>query len=200
MGGENLTKTVSIVIPCRNEEKFIGKCIESFMIQSYPRDLITVVIADGMSTDNTRKVIEEYESKYGNVILVDNPQFTAPKGMNIGIKATNSDIVIIFGAHSFADKDFILENVKALDNASYTFLPTVRLNTIDDSALPKDAQSAATLPPPGAGEFDASSSTNSLTVFVSNINLPPITTYLFISLSTTILPFFITLSTELIPK
>jgi len=67
--------------------------------QSYPRELITVVIADGMSTDNTRSVINEYKSKYGNIILVDNLELTAPKGMNLGIRATDSDIVIIFGAY-----------------------------------------------------------------------------------------------------
>ncbi|MEG0132755.1 MAG: glycosyltransferase family 2 protein [Clostridium sp.] len=111
-----MTKTVSIVIPCRNEENFIGKCIDSFMVQSYPKELLTVVVADGMSTDNTRDIIEKHKEKYGNIILVDNIEFTAPKGMNKGIKATNSDIVIIFGAHSFADKDFVLENVKALEN------------------------------------------------------------------------------------
>ena len=81
-----MTKTVSVIIPCRNEENFIGKCIDSFMRQSYPRELITVVIADGMSTDNTRSVINEYKSKYGNIILVDNLELTAPKGMNLGIE------------------------------------------------------------------------------------------------------------------
>jgi glycosyltransferase involved in cell wall biosynthesis len=111
-----MTKTVSVIIPCRNEENFIGKCIDSFMQQSYPRELITVVIADGMSTDNTRSVINEYKSKYGNIILVDNLELTAPKGMNLGIRATDSDIVIIFGAHSFAHEDFILENVKGLES------------------------------------------------------------------------------------
>ncbi|GAA0773318.1 hypothetical protein GCM10008908_21320 [Clostridium subterminale] len=68
---------------------------DSFIKQSYPGELITIVIADGMSTDNTRKIIDEYKSKYGNIILVDNLELTAPKGMNLGIRATDSDIVII---------------------------------------------------------------------------------------------------------
>ena len=36
--------------------------------------------------------------------------------MNLGIKHTNSDIVIIFGAHAYADKDFVKGNVEALEN------------------------------------------------------------------------------------
>jgi len=53
-----LKKTVSVIIPCRNEENYIEKCVQSFLDQSYPMELLTIVIADGMSTDNTRNIIE----------------------------------------------------------------------------------------------------------------------------------------------
>lgn len=109
-----MNNTVSIVIPCRNEENYIGQCIESFLKQSYPQELLTIIIADGMSTDSTRQIIKKYQIEHKNVLLIDNLEFTAPTGMNKGIKATDSDIVIIFGAHAYADKDFVLNNVKAL--------------------------------------------------------------------------------------
>lgn len=111
-----MNSTVSIIIPCRNEELYIGQCIESFLNQTYPKELIKIVIADGMSTDTTREIIKEYQKKNNNIILIDNVDFTAPTGMNKGIRATNSDIVIIFGAHAYADKDFVLENVKVLND------------------------------------------------------------------------------------
>lgn len=110
-----MNKTVSVVIPCRNEEGYIEKCIKSFLEQTYPMELLTIIIADGMSTDNTRSLISELQKKHSNIILLENKGLTAPKGMNLGIKHTNSDIVIIFGAHSYADKNFVLENVKALE-------------------------------------------------------------------------------------
>jgi glycosyltransferase involved in cell wall biosynthesis len=111
-----LNKTVSVVIPCRNEEKYIGKCIESFLKQSYPMELLTIIISDGMSTDNTRSIINEIKQMHNNIILLDNKGLSAPKGMNLGIRHTNSDIVIIFGAHAYADENFIIENVRALEN------------------------------------------------------------------------------------
>lgn len=110
-----MNKTVSIVIPCRNEEKYIEKCINSFLEQSYPMDLVSIIIADGMSTDKTREIINNISSIHKNVILLDNEGLSAPKGMNLGIRYNNSDIVIIFGAHAYADKDFIKENVLALE-------------------------------------------------------------------------------------
>lgn len=111
-----MNKTVSVVIPCRNEENYIAKCIQSFLTQSYPVELLTIIIADGMSTDNTRGVIAGLQKGNSNIILLENKGLTAPKGMNLGIKHTNSDIVIIFGAHAYADENFVLENVIALEN------------------------------------------------------------------------------------
>lgn len=107
-------KTVSIVVPCRNEEKYIGRCIESFLMQTYPRDLFEVVICDGMSDDSTLKIVEGYAKEYGNIRVVNNEKISAPAGMNKGIKSSKSDIIIIFGAHAFADKDFIKNNVELL--------------------------------------------------------------------------------------
>lgn len=111
-----MNKTVSIVIPCRNEENYIKSCVESFLNQEYPMELLTIIVSDGMSTDKTRDIINEIKKENSNVVLLDNKGLSAPKGMNLGIKHTNSDIVIIFGAHSYADKNFVSENVKALEN------------------------------------------------------------------------------------
>lgn len=111
-----MNKTVSIIIPCRNEEAYIAQCIESFLNQSYSNKLLQIIIADGMSTDGTRDIIKMYQEKHNNIFLLDNIEYTAPAGMNKGIEFSNSDIIIIFGAHAYADKDFVLENVLALEN------------------------------------------------------------------------------------
>lgn len=106
--------TVSIVVPCRNEKNYISKCINSFLNQTYDKDLYEILICDGMSDDGTRDIVKEYESKYDNVKLIDNKGLSAPKGMNEGIKYSKADVIIIFGAHAYADERFIEENIKAL--------------------------------------------------------------------------------------
>ncbi|MQY66312.1 MAG: glycosyltransferase [Clostridia bacterium] len=40
---------VSIIIPCRNEENFIGKCLTSIITQDHPKDKLEVLVVDGMS-------------------------------------------------------------------------------------------------------------------------------------------------------
>lgn len=108
---------VTIVIPCRNEEDFIEKCLDSFVMQSYPENLFEVFVCDGMSSDRSRDIVKAYEKKHSNIKLLDNKGLTAPKAMNVGINNSNSEFIIIFGAHSYADKDFIKYNIEALNNA-----------------------------------------------------------------------------------
>lgn len=112
MNNSNLT--VSIVIPCRNEENYIKKCLESFINQSYSKELYEILVCDGMSTDKTREIIKSYMKEYSNIKIIDNEGLSAPKGMNKGINYSKADVIIIFGAHAYADKDFIKENVNAL--------------------------------------------------------------------------------------
>lgn len=127
-----MNKTVSIIIPCRNEENYIKKCVDSLLNQSYPKDLIEIIIADGMSTDNTRNIIKEIIKDNPSVKMVDNKKFSAPTGMNLGIKESKSDIIIIFGAHAYADRDFVKENVIALENSEVGCAGGV-ITTINDS-------------------------------------------------------------------
>ena len=46
---------VSVIIPCYNEEATIEELLSALLAQTYPIDLMEVIIADGMSTDRTRE-------------------------------------------------------------------------------------------------------------------------------------------------
>ena len=54
---------VSIIIPCRNEEKFIAKCLDSVINQTYSKKGMEVLVVDGMSEDETREIIGEYTQR-----------------------------------------------------------------------------------------------------------------------------------------
>lgn len=128
-------KTVSVVIPCKNEKEYIEQCIESFLNQTYPKELYEVLICDGMSDDGTREIVNKY--KNDNVCLLDNVGLTAPKGMNLGIKNSTADIIIIFGAHAYADKDFIKNNVQLLNKEEKLACVGGPIETINSSVKGK---------------------------------------------------------------
>lgn len=68
---ENTSKTnpkVSIIIPARNEEEFIEKCLDSLIKQNYEN--CEIIVIDDSSKDNTGKIISKYAEKYSNIIPV----------------------------------------------------------------------------------------------------------------------------------
>lgn len=104
----------SIVIPTYNEQDNIGNCLDSILNQNYDLSLIDIVIVDGHSSDDTITKIKSYQEKFPNISLLENPVRKTPTSLNIGIKESKGEIIIILGAHASIDKDFILYNNKYL--------------------------------------------------------------------------------------
>ena len=111
-----MTKTVSVVIPCRNEEAYIERCVRSLMASDYPKESFEVVVSDGESDDNTIDILQKLKAEFSNLVLIPNPEKVTPVALNLGLKYSKADIKIILGAHSEVAPDFISENVKALES------------------------------------------------------------------------------------
>lgn len=105
---------VSIIIPCRNEEKYIEKCLESVVNSDYNKDQIEVLVVDGMSEDKTREVIHRYCRNYSFVRFFENPGKTIPLAMNIGIRNSSGDIIMKIDSHSIYTTDYISKCVRFL--------------------------------------------------------------------------------------
>lgn len=106
---------VTIIIPCRNEEKFIGKCLDSLVLQTYSKDLIEVLVVDGMSSDKTREIVRNYSQKYPFVRLLNNANKYTPFAFNIGIKNSKGSVIAFMGAHAGYAKNYISKCVLALE-------------------------------------------------------------------------------------
>lgn len=106
---------LSIIIPCRNEEKFIGKCLDSIIAQNYPKEKLEVLVIDGMSKDRTREIIKNYSQKYSFISLLDNPKKFIPSALNIGVKNSNGEIIIRMDSHAVYDKDYVSKCLEYLE-------------------------------------------------------------------------------------
>lgn len=91
---------VSVVIPCRNEYKYIAGLLDSIINQDYPKEKLEIIIADGMSDDGTRDIIKEYSEKYQYIKLIDNEKKIVPTALNKAIKMSKGEIIIRLDAHS----------------------------------------------------------------------------------------------------
>lgn len=107
---------ISIVMPIYNEEKYIDNCIESLLLQDYPKVFMEWIFVDGQSEDRTCELIQKYAKKYPDLIyLLNNPNRTVPYAMNIGIKAAKGNYIIRLDAHADYAKDYISKCVYYLD-------------------------------------------------------------------------------------
>lgn len=105
---------LSVIIPCRNESKYISKCIDSIVNQDFPKSDLEVFIVDGMSTDGTRDIIAEYCAKYDYIHLIDNEKHYVPHALNLGIKRAVGEMIMRLDVHTTYDTNYISVLVRKL--------------------------------------------------------------------------------------
>ena len=106
-------KLVSVVIPCKNEGKHLGRCLASVLNQNYSN--LEAIVVDGMSKDDSAKIVSNFMLRNLNVFLFENTKENSAAGMNIGIRNSKGEVIIILGAHSEVPSDFILKSVDCLE-------------------------------------------------------------------------------------
>ena len=117
---------ISVILPVRNEEKFIAACVDSIFSQDYPAELMEVIFVDGRSEDRTVAMLKEMQKEHPQIVVLDNPNRTVPYAMNIGIEACKAEIIVRLDAHAEYPEDYIRLSVETLltkdcDNAGGVF-------------------------------------------------------------------------------
>jgi len=104
---------VSVVLPVHNGARTIGAALRSILDQRYPGTL-EVVVADGMSTDGTREIVQAVAAADTRVRLVDNPQRSTPAGLNAAIRASAGPVVVRCDAHAELPPGYVTRAVAML--------------------------------------------------------------------------------------
>ena len=115
--GEQDVPLVSVVIPMRDEERFIGCCLESVLANDYPRDRLEVLVVDGISRDRSREVVEGYARQYSGIRIITNPQRIQAAAINRGIREARGEAIIRMDAHTTYLPDYIRQCVTLLRTA-----------------------------------------------------------------------------------
>jgi len=106
---------VKVVIPCRNEQAYIGRCLDSLINSNRSGIDLRVCVVDGMSEDQTRRVVSEYTERYDFIFLMDNHRQTTPFALNLGLRSLDYDVGIILGAHAVVQPYFLVQNIHVLN-------------------------------------------------------------------------------------
>lgn len=122
----NIVTSVSVVIPCFNEERFIEKVLAN-LLEQYDDDAYEVVIVDGGSTDRTRAAIDRFVQAHPSfrVQVIDNPARHIPVGVNLGIAHSRGQVIVRMDAHSIPSPNYVRRCVELLSDsgASVVGLP-----------------------------------------------------------------------------
>ena len=109
---------VSVVVGLLNEEKFLPRLIEDFKKQTYNHNEIELIFIDGMSKDDSWKILEDFKNSnhdFYDVVLLKNLKVILSAGMNVGIKAARGECILKVDCHSHITDNFIENNVKIIE-------------------------------------------------------------------------------------
>lgn len=109
--------SVSVIIPCRNERDYIGRCLDTLLAWKLPKGGIEILAVDGMSTDGTRDILAKYEAADDRIRVLDNPGRIVPTALNIGIARSRGEFIVRIDAHAEYPSDYLLRCLDLLHSA-----------------------------------------------------------------------------------
>lgn len=98
---------VSVIAPCRNEARFIKNALRSILQGNYPTGRMEILVVDGMSTDDTREIVQKMAAENSRIKLLDNPAQIQAAAMNIAIKEARGEYIVRIDCHSTYASDYI---------------------------------------------------------------------------------------------
>lgn len=105
---ESVTAKVSVIIPCFNAVDTIADQLETLASQHCPYSM-EVIVSDNGSTDDTRRVVEDYRGKLENLVVVDSSdQSGASYARNVGVEASTGDILLFCDADDIVGDEWLM--------------------------------------------------------------------------------------------
>lgn len=104
MAEEKYGEVISIIIPVYNAEKYLTRCLDSVINQTYKK--LEIIVVDDGSTDDSKKILEEYEKKDSRMVIIHKKNGGQSSARNVGLKYANGDYI------GFVDSDdYIVDNM-----------------------------------------------------------------------------------------
>ncbi len=96
---------LSIIIPCKNEESYIGKLLDCLVMQSLP-DSVEIIVSDAGSTDGTIDIINSYIGLLPNLKIVGGGLPSV--GRNLGVLASSGSVLLFIDSDTYFKKDSLV--------------------------------------------------------------------------------------------
>jgi glycosyltransferase involved in cell wall biosynthesis len=115
-----IKKKISVIIRCKNEERWIGYTIQSILDNIKSPEIIVV---DNNSNDNSLNIVKSFvhdpkltvNEKYTKIKIINIKDYSPGKAINKGVRAASGDIVIIISAHCVLKKINLKKTISDLE-------------------------------------------------------------------------------------
>jgi glycosyltransferase involved in cell wall biosynthesis len=101
-----------VVVACRNEARHIRQLLSCLQAQDRTGLLLDAILADGVSTDGTRVVLDEYAYGRSDVRVLANPKRIAAAGLNLAIKQATGEFIVRMDAHTEYAPDYVASCIR----------------------------------------------------------------------------------------
>jgi succinoglycan biosynthesis protein ExoA len=106
--------SISAVVACRNEARYLRGFLESLLQQDTNGMQFEAILADGLSDDESRKVIEGYSTRDPRIRAITNPGRVASTGLNLAIREARGEIILRMDCHTRYAPDYCRRCVELL--------------------------------------------------------------------------------------
>ena len=111
---------VSLIVPVRNEERYVERCLARLLSQDYPADLLEILVVDSRSEDRTREIVRGVQGGRAPmppvIRLIDDPGRERTTALNAGIRSAAGDVIMRVDARSIVPPDYVRRCVETLES------------------------------------------------------------------------------------
>ena len=119
--------TVTIIVPCWNEEKTVSKTLHSLLHLDYPKDKLKIMVVDDGSKDTTWQVVQKFRNN-PQIALYSKENGGKYTALNFGLSKLTTELVGCLDADSYVHKDALRHIVPYFDNKEIMAVaPSVKL-------------------------------------------------------------------------
>ena len=123
---------ISVIVPIHNSEKYMVKCIDSILSQTYT-DFELILIDDG-SSDNSPKICDEYAVQDNRIVVIHKKNGGVSSARNNGIIIAKGEFITFVDSDDYIEKDFLLNAIEGIKETDM-YLSGITMEYFEDNKI-----------------------------------------------------------------
>lgn len=115
---------LSLIVPVYNTEKYLADCLQSLFEQDLPYSEYEVICVNDGSTDNSLKILNDYQKRYPNIVIVNKENQGVSVARNVGIAIAKGDYIWFVDSDDFIQTEILGELKQIAEKNNYDRIVT----------------------------------------------------------------------------